>query len=280
MDGSSARAVCILGMHRSGTSMVSRSLNLLGVNLGEENKLVAKGRHNQKGFWEYRKITRTQESLLKVFGHNWYTAKPLPKRWCNKLEIQPIRGQLKEIVEADFQDSMLWGWKDPRNSLTLPMWQQILPELNIDLSYVIAVRNPIDVAASLEVRNNFTFEHSLKLWGLYTISALIGTYGEKRVIVLYDDFLADWEDELKNISEKLTIPWPKNEEQLKQSMNEFVTKDLQHNKSTLRDLKNNQNIPKWVVKTYKLITQAKGSDEFLASGEFTKRLVYIYNSVF
>lgn len=280
MEQGTSRAVCILGMHRSGTSMVSRSLNLLGVNLGEKTNLVGKGKHNQKGFWEYRKITRTQESLLREFGHNWSIPKSLPRNWWRRKKIKPYLKKLEEIVETDFKDAKLWGWKDPRNSLTLPIWKDILSKRNVDLSYVIVVRNPLDVAASLKARNKFSYQHSFKLWRLYTLSALLGTYRNKRVIVIYDDFLSNWEKELKHISDKLEIPWPMDEEQLRNSLGEFVTSDLQHNKSTLNDLENKKNVPKWVVDTYKLILQAKDSDEFLDSEEFALELIKLRADLF
>lgn len=279
MDVGSNRAVCILGMHRSGTSMVSRSLNLLGVNLGEKNKLVGQGKHNQKGFWEYRKITRTQESLLKELGYNWFTPKPLPKKWWERNKVKPYITELKTIVEKDFKGTNLWGWKDPRNSLTLPLWKKLLSKLNMDASYVIVVRNPLEVAASLKTRNKFTYDHSFKLWGLYTLSALLGTFKEKRVIVMYEDFLSDWEKELKVISERLNIPWPEDEEWLKNSMEEFITKDLHHNKSSLQELERNNSVPEWVVEIYKLIQQGKASD-FVDSDQFTLELVSIFVQYF
>jgi hypothetical protein len=276
----SSRAVCILGMHRSGTSMISRSVNLLGVNLGEPEKLLGKAKANPKGFWEYRKITQSQEKLLKVFKHRWYSTKPLPSKWWEHSEAKPIQKHIKKIIKTEFYGEKLWGWKDPRNSLLLPMWKEIQTELDFDLSFIIMVRNPLDVAASLSTRNQFSVEKSVRLWAFYTLSALIWTAKENRVIIEYDDFLEDWESQLRKISNTLLISWPKNEKRLQHVMKRFVEKDLQHSRSSVEDLEQNENVPEWVVTIYKLVLKAKGSEDFLSSDAFTVMLREIYKQQF
>ena len=71
-----------------------------------------------------------------------------PPGWERSSELAALRRQARELIEADFSGSGLWGFKDPRNSLTLPFWQRILPPMR----YVICLRNPVDVAASLKAR--------------------------------------------------------------------------------------------------------------------------------
>jgi hypothetical protein len=74
-------AVCVLGIHRSGTSMITRSLNLLGINLGEESQLIAKGeKFNSAGYWKHRKITLRQQQITKKFSYSWDLQAPLPDK--------------------------------------------------------------------------------------------------------------------------------------------------------------------------------------------------------
>jgi hypothetical protein len=280
VDSQASRAVCILGMHRSGTSMISRSLNLLGIELGDSEKLVVGSKYNPKGFWEFKQITRTQNKILKTFGHEWHTPKSLPPKWYENGEIEPLKEKLEKIVLTEFKDKKLWGWKDPRTSLLVPIWEDMLVGQGIDLSYVIVVRNPLDVAASLERRNQFEVEKSIKLWGLYTLSALLSTYDKRRTIILYDEFIVNWKKELSRVSEQLEIPLPENQEELYKELDEFISNSLQHSRSTLEDLTNNPAVPKWVIATYALTLLAKSSPEIMKSKEFYYQLRKIYRKQF
>ena len=62
------RVVCIVGMHRSGTSMVTRLLNLCGLDLGAEQDLLGPDRGNPLGHFEHKGFKGLDESLLAHFG--------------------------------------------------------------------------------------------------------------------------------------------------------------------------------------------------------------------
>ena len=63
-------AVCVLGMHRSGTSTIARSLNLLGVYIGEEKDFIQPNPYNPEGFWEIRDLYRLHDRLLATLNHS------------------------------------------------------------------------------------------------------------------------------------------------------------------------------------------------------------------
>lgn len=62
---------CVLGMYRSGTSVASRLVNLLGVDLVPEAALTAPAADNPKGYWEHNGITQINEEILQLFGRRW-----------------------------------------------------------------------------------------------------------------------------------------------------------------------------------------------------------------
>ena len=66
--GQSPTVICTLGMHRSGTSLVSRILNLLGVYLGAPHDVSNVGADNPKGYWEHHPIALLNDELLARFG--------------------------------------------------------------------------------------------------------------------------------------------------------------------------------------------------------------------
>ena len=120
------RAIAILGMHRSGTSTLTRGLNLLGVYLGEGKDIIPPDRFNQEGYWERRDFCRLQNRLLSTLKRSWDTGLPLPKRWQDASEVQPCRDELVALLTQNFSGVALWGWKDPRSTILIDMWKDIL----------------------------------------------------------------------------------------------------------------------------------------------------------
>jgi hypothetical protein len=225
-------AVCILGMHRSGTSSVARAMNLLGVYLGEEAKVKGTGSDNPEGFWEHREILDLQTDLLKRLNRSWNTAAPLPAGWQESDVVRPFKEKLSRIIVDNFSQQAVWGWKDPRTCLLLPLWRDLLGGLKTKLLCLFVVRNPIDVASSLSKREPISFGRALGIWFNYCIVALKDGAGLPTVFLSYDQFLASWEPELRRCTAALGLDWPKDEQRFRESMLTFLRPDLHHNKST------------------------------------------------
>src|SRR5437899_8959248 len=101
-----------------------------------------------------------------------------------------------QLLIEGFESAGLWGWKDPRNSLTLPFWQDLLPGLRT----LIVVRNPLEVAHSMRERNGTSYSFALRLWEIYN-RRLVEVANEKdRLVTGYDAFFEDTESEMcKNL---------------------------------------------------------------------------------
>jgi hypothetical protein len=181
--------VCILGMHRSGTSLVARVLNVLGLSLGPEEHLMRPNSANPAGYWESRPVKRLNDDILSRLGGTWFDPPEFPRGWERGPELAELRQRARELIEADFSGSELWGFKDPRSSLTLPFWQGILAPMR----YVICLRNPLDVAASLEGKEEETLppEQGIRLWLTYVRGALAHTAGHPRELIFYEDLMRD-----------------------------------------------------------------------------------------
>jgi hypothetical protein len=181
--------VCILGMHRSGTSLVSRVLNVLGLDLGPKEHLIGPSADNPAGYWESKSIKEINDEILLRLGGSWFEPPELGAGWERSRELAELRRRARELIKADFSDSDTWGFKDPRNSLTLPFWQRIVGPMR----YVICLRNPVDVAASLESRQGdaVPFEQGLELWLTYVHAALAATAGHRQQILFYEDLMAN-----------------------------------------------------------------------------------------
>lgn len=243
-------AICILGMHRSGTSTVTRALNLLGAYLGEDADLMPPLPENPEGFWERMDIWALQDRILSVMGRDWTTIMPLPENWHTADKMRPLKDELIELVIGAFGEKALWAWKDPRTCLLLPLWNDVLAELGLEQKVVFVIRNPLDVARSLEKRNGVPLNIGLAMWFNYNLAALNGIDGLETVFVLYDSFLSNWKTELRKCSDALGIDWPADDSELIEKMTSFLRHDLRHSVSGLDELKA-ANVPEPISRLYR-----------------------------
>lgn len=230
--------VCILGMHRSGTSLLARILNLIGLYLGPEQVLAKGGIYQPKGLWEHEQMMHLNGEILARHGGNWHEPPIFPPGWETSPTLDDLKQRGRTLIQDTFANAERWGWKDPRNCLTLPFWQQLLPEMR----YVVCLRNPVDVAHSLAHRNSFSAEKTSSLWLAYVTSALQHSDGRPRLIVFYEDLMDDWKRELRRLAAFLGMPERAEQVEVRDKVREFTEKGLQHYRTSLVDTVTNRSI--------------------------------------
>src|SRR3954454_6716617 len=117
-------------MHRSGTSFVARLLQHGGLYLGDDSELLPPGPDNPDGYFENRRFYEMNERLLRGFGGDWDHPLALPDGWADAPELAALRRQAHHL-QAQFIRHEPWGWKDPRNCITLPFWQTVVPAVRV-----------------------------------------------------------------------------------------------------------------------------------------------------
>ncbi len=219
-------------MHRSGTSPVARLLNFLGVYLGAEERLMppAEG-NNPRGFWEHLGFVEINEEILKHFGGSWEAPPQFPPDWETLPEISYLRKRARELIRQEFQGARIWGWKDPRNCLTLPFWQQVIPRMR----YIICLRNPLEVVGSLRERDRLSSAQSVRIWLDYTVEGFRHTAGKPRLITCYEDYFLRWDVELKRLAGFVGLKVPPRGSLPYGEMQKFLQRDLRHHHSSLLD---------------------------------------------
>ncbi len=203
-------AICVLGAPRSGTSLTARALNILGVDLGPEADLMPPAAdNNRSGFWEHKGIADLNEEIFAALSESpppylqgWRWPPELGPGWEDDPRLEPHRNAAAAILRASFgRRRGPWGWKDPRTSLTLAFWQGLVNEMR----YVVCVRHPLDVAASLEARDGMPVEESLRLWTRYMAAAVEGTEGRPRTFVAYESYFPDWRTQSGRLADFLGL---------------------------------------------------------------------------
>jgi hypothetical protein len=247
------RALCILGMHRSGTSAVTRSFNLLGAFVGDEGDLMRETPANPEGYWERNDIYDFHERLLAAARRRWDTGLVLPDGWHRSPEMAPFREELRRIVSTVFAGRPLWAWKDPRTCILLDLWKEILDELGTDLVAAVVVRHPRDVAASLGRRDGFGMEKSCGVWFSHTLAALRSVEGVRTAFIGYDDFLEDPVGQVRRCAAALGLPPPDGADEACAAIGKFVRKDLRHSRAAADAL---EALPAPVRELYALVRRA------------------------
>ena len=136
------RCIVVLGMHRSGTSMLMGTLREAGLYVGDVlDKPFAL---NRKGLQEPPAVLYMHEHLLEANGGSWHSP-PKDVQWDKMHEA------IRDLFIESRTGKSLWGFKDPRTLLTLEGWKSALPNLEL----VGIFRHPSEVALSLKNRNDF-----------------------------------------------------------------------------------------------------------------------------
>lgn len=177
--------VVILGMHRSGTSFLVRTLNLAGLWLGGDDQLhTIQGRAkigNPKGNYENQEGIAINDAILARSGGTWYNP---PKRLIASPDDARRIADLCNTLQSGKPDGYpRWGWKDPRTILTLDVW---LDTLKRDIFIVASYRHPSAVAKSLLARDGIPLEVGYALWGVYTHRLLHYMQKYPYVLVRFD----------------------------------------------------------------------------------------------
>ena len=180
-----AHVICIIGMHRSGTSMVAGLLQRCGLYLGPENQLLGANSGNPDGHFEHREFFRIDDALLQHLGGSWDFPPSLKSAWEQDASLEGLRQDAEALV-AGFSGKSPWGWKEPRTTILLPFWKSIVPQLR----FVICVRSPLEVAQSLAKRNKLPIEQGVLLWHRYMRAAIQDTERCARFFAYHEDFFA------------------------------------------------------------------------------------------
>ncbi len=270
MDHSKKRIVVVLGMHRSGTSVLARGLRVLNVNLGD--KFIPRQADNKNGFWEDMDINNLNEELLATIGSSWHSNKVIEESVLLSQKLKAERVRAVKLLEHKFQNLVpIFGFKDPRTSVLMPFWKSVFKQLELDDSYIIALRSPLDVIKSLERRNGFAKEKSYFLWAKYLINAVQYSKGKPRIVVDYDQLLYAPTTELERISNILALPNPKDQNnELDEYINQFLTKSLRHHMTDASLLEEDFSVPPFISSAYAWLSKLARDEVAFGDVSFDK----------
>jgi len=222
--------IFIVGMHRSGTSAVTGTLKLMGVELGSE--LMRPWPDNPKGFFENNKIWKYNQKILEKFGSSWDDPFLYGEDWVLRHDLSSCISHIKKLMGEEFSASPLFGIKDPRMCILFPLWKEVCEQKQITTLCILPFRHPLEVARSLRKRNGFSIEMGLLLWMNYVLTSESVTRGERRVFWEFNDLFSNLQGLLDYTAANLGIRFPKVYAEVSAELEPFMDRELKHHSTS------------------------------------------------
>lgn len=271
-DAQPERRTCILilGMHRSGTSALTRILNLAGAHLPD--RVLGAGTGNERGHWEPEALATYHDRLLAKVDSAWHDWQGPDFSKLAPRERISIHKEMRAIIEQDFGSAPLFVLKEPRICRLAPFIINALEEAEVDIIPVLAMRNPIDVAASLMRRKgvwpeNYTSFDAYMLWLRHVIDAERVTRNMRRCFVSYETLMTDWTKIFSTLKHQASLTFKKTPEMIAPLVEEFLSPQMRHHTSRLEDVALKPELRGLINATrmaYKLLENAPDNQEAIA----------------
>ena len=222
----SKRLIVVLGMHRSGSSAITKGLEVMGVNLGTH--LMSADANNEKGYFEDIELNQLNNEILKASGHEWNSLSLIQESDLLDDKLSRLKDRAIEVLKEKLADTDLLGIKDPRFCRLLPFWKDVFSDLKLDVSYVIILRDPESIAASLFARDAYPRVKALYLWLEHMVTVFRETRTAKRSVVDFENLLARPKVVIETLAKDLKLSGQLNKVALKSYENEFIDVSLKH----------------------------------------------------
>lgn len=262
--GVQRRALIVLGPHRSGTSALTRVLSLSGATLPSHLLPAADGLPNdgntQAGFWESKTLMLLHEEALASAGSRWDDPYDLPPTWFHSEVAEAFAHRLAEALTAEFGNAPIVVAKDPRISRVAPIWTAALEELGVEANWVIAVRNPLDVAASLNRRDGFPQPKGLLIWLTYFLAAERHTRHQRRMFVSFDDLLDDWRGVISQIGRGFGLSFSRQSHLSGAEIDGFLDLSLRHHATRTSEVAIRKDVSGWVKAAFQWALRAAAGE--------------------
>ncbi len=215
MRSDRSKTVVVLGMHRSGTSMIGGVLFMLGVDMGK--KLLGKQWSNPLGHFEDKRFYVLNKRILQAAGGSWNS---VPSAEAILAQEQKFAEDIRILIEK--RNSEIWGWKDPRTNLTIELYLSYLT----NPYFLVCHRNHEEIVKSLKRRDDMEHKENLgineakKLIEVYKrrIEAFFTKYSDlPKLDLIYDSVINEPQKWVKEIIEFLELE--STEEQRRRAIN-------------------------------------------------------------
>ena len=247
--------VAVLGVGRSGTSAITRGLAALGVELGDKLR-KATWLKNPTGFYEDTDLLRINKRLKRLLGVRGDSVRLLEGDWWNTPEAQRLQAEAVETIRRRFGGQALWGYKYARTLRFMPFWTAVFAAADLDIRYLMPIRNPLSVARSRARLDPWrgTQEQSDLEWLVNVVPYFRLVRGRPCVVVDFDLFMADPGGQLARIGRGLELPQTSEvQASIEGFAGGFLDPSLRHSRHGAGDLDRDPRVNEVTRRAYRLL---------------------------
>lgn len=220
------RAILVLGMSRSGTSLMTRLCSLAGAGLPAE--LMGSGFGNPLGHWEPSSLVALNEEILAAVDRRWDDPRPIPEAWFRSRQAYPFLAKLSDAVARCCGSAALSVIKDPRITKLLPLYLSALDAQDVEPLIVLQVRSPLEVIQSLVHRDGLDPNVAELLWVRSIAEVEFHTRDCLRIWVDARSAVEEWQTTLDRIAQTFQLAWPNSTAQISSAVGRFLKPRLLH----------------------------------------------------
>lgn len=245
-----SRPICllVLGMHRSGTSALTRVLSIAGAALPAD--LAGATEANENGHWESRQLFEYHDQMLAELGSSWDDWRALDFSRLTSARRAEIRREIAAIIDGQFSAAPMIVVKDPRVCRFASLFLEAIASVGYDAKIIVAFRSPLEVVDSLARRDDMPRAKAALLWLRHVLDADAAVNASPHALISYDALLTDWEAALAHIGDELDVRWPFAADEVKPQIDAFLSAAQRHHKSKVEDVLLDTMLRGWVSDVY------------------------------
>lgn len=266
--GTRQTAVVIIGAGRSGTSAITRGVQALGVELGNDLR-PGRGK-NPTGFFEDQALLALNQRLKRTLGIRGESVRLIEDDEWELPRVRALEREAAATIRERFSRYPVWGYKYGRTLRLLPFWRRVFAALDLDVRYVFALRNPLSVArsrAKLDPRRGSQEKSDLE-WLVNVVPYFRLLCDSPLVVVDYDRLMTAPIAELERVASRLRLPVGEDTRAAMRSYaEEFLIPGMRHSRFSRDDLEREASVNPLLRDAYRWLDRL-ASDEIPAdSGE-------------
>jgi hypothetical protein len=246
------QAIVVLGMHRSGTSALAGVLCGLGA-AAPKKTFMGPDPCNLKGIFEALSLAQAHDKFLAAAGSCWQDWRKFDLQWAHSQAAAEHSAKIRTVLIDEFGEEPMIVLKDPRICRFLPYTLSLLADLNVIAVAVLPVRNPLEVALSLQRRNNFAVPMSIMLWLRHVLDAEYLSRSLPRYFLPYEGLLQNWRYHIDRIAEQTGVAWPNRSDRSDVEIDQFLTTELYHERATWDETMDHREVLELARHTYRIL---------------------------
>jgi hypothetical protein len=232
---------------------------MLGCDLPATPMPASKG--NAKGFFESLAIRDFNDELLAAAGSSWDDFTRFHEDWLQSPHAEGFLDRAVRLLEDEFGTSPLFVLKDPRICRLVPFWREALRRSGCSVKPILTVRNPLEVAHSLQTKKEYSEPLSEMIWLRHALDAERDTRGTLRFHTSFEQLMHGWEVLAEKAQRDLGLTWPKPVANVEFEVSGFLSGDLRHHEEAQARVLSSALIPGWLRAAYDILNRWAASGE-------------------